>query len=85
MICEVIITIGWIILESYAAFSIISFFLVIIIWLSTFVLQVPIHKHLQIGKEDACIKRLVATNWVRTIAWSLKIIFVTIGAGKSVA
>ena len=84
MICEVIITIGWIILDNYAVFPIISIFLVLIIWLSTFVLQVPIHKQLQTGKDDACIKRLVTTNWIRTIAWSLKAIFVTIGAGKIV-
>jgi hypothetical protein len=84
MICEVIITIVLIILDNDAFFSIISIFLIIIIWLSTFGLQVPIHKQLQTGKDEACIKRLVTTNWIRTIAWSLKAIWVTIGAGKSV-
>ena len=84
MICEAIITISWIILDDDAVFPLISIFLIIIIWLSTFVLQVPIHKQLQVGKDDACIKRLVTTNWIRTLSWSLKAVFVTIGAGKIV-
>jgi hypothetical protein len=36
------------------------------------VLQVPIHNQLKAGKEDKRIQRLVATNWIRTAAWSLK-------------
>ena len=80
MIGEVIITIGWLMLENYSFYSSTSAFLVFIIWLSTFSLQVPIHKHLQSGKDDTCISRLVTTNWIRTIAWSLKAITVTIAA-----
>ena len=84
MLCEMIIAIAWFGLDNYSFFSLISVFLVVVIWLSTFLLQVPMHKCLQAGKDDACIRRLVNTNWVRTIAWSLKAIVVTIAAGKSV-
>jgi hypothetical protein len=83
MICELIITIGWLMLENYSFYSLVSAFLVVIIWLSTFVLQVPIHKHLQLGKDHACIRRLVATNWIRTIAWSMRAAVVTIATVKS--
>ena len=83
MICEVIITVGWLILDNYSFYSSISAFLVVVIWLSTFALQVPIHKHLQSGKDDACIRRLVNTNWIRTIAWSMRAVAVTIAAVKS--
>jgi hypothetical protein len=50
---------------------------VIIVWLSTFKLQVPLHKRLQHGKDDALVRRLVATNWIRTAAWSTKALVVT--------
>jgi hypothetical protein len=83
MILEVIITIGWLKLENYSIYSTITGFSVIIIWLSTFLLQVPIHKRLQSGKDNECISRLVCTNWIRTIAWSIKAITVTIAAIKS--
>jgi hypothetical protein len=49
---------------------------VAVVWGSTFALQVPIHRRLQHGKDPALIQRLVATNWIRTTAWSLKAITV---------
>jgi hypothetical protein len=45
---------------------------VLIVWLSTFVLQVPIHNRLKAGKKDSKIRHLVATNWIRTVSWTLK-------------
>jgi hypothetical protein len=53
---------------------------VAVVWLSTLILQVPIHKCLQNGKDDVLIRRLVATNWIRTAAWSLKALVVTMAA-----
>lgn len=44
--------------------------LVAVIWLSTFALQVPAHGILQGGFESATWSRLVATNWIRTLAWT---------------
>ncbi len=83
MICEVIITIRWLMLDHYSFYSSASALLVVIIWLSTFVLQLPIHKHLQFGKDDLLIKRLVATNWILAIAWSMKAVAVTLAAVKN--
>jgi hypothetical protein len=48
--------------------------LVVLVWLSTFLLQVPCHNKLQAGFDEAIIRRLVKTNWIRTILWSLKLI-----------
>lgn len=42
------------------------------IWMSTFFLQVPLHQKLCTGKNQATIQRLVKTNWLRTILWTLK-------------
>ena len=46
--------------------------LVFLLWISTIVLQVPCHWKLERGKDDAAIRRLVATNWVRTLGWSAR-------------
>ncbi len=82
MICEVIITAGWLILDKVTIFSAIAAFFVVFVWLSTFMLQVPIHKQLQSGKDKTLIRRLVKTNWIRTFAWSMKAVAVTIAASK---
>lgn len=46
--------------------------LVLIIWLSTFLLQVPAHNALAHGFDDLQYKKLINTNWIRTIAWTLR-------------
>ncbi|MBL8886263.1 MAG: hypothetical protein JNK16_06345 [Phycisphaerales bacterium] len=46
------------------------------IWLSTFALQVPQHDQLakQSGAIDsATVARLVSTNWIRTVLWTLRL------------
>lgn len=46
--------------------------LVVVIWVSTAVLQVPCHDVLLRGFQSDVHQRLVVTNWIRTIAWSLR-------------
>ena len=46
--------------------------LLAVIWLSTSLLQVPRHRDLSAGFETSAHRRLVATNWIRTSAWSLR-------------
>ena len=48
----------------------IGFALLIVIWLSTMLLQVPCHRGLERAFDPGTIRRLVATNWIRTIAWT---------------
>jgi hypothetical protein len=81
MICEAITTIGWLMINPYSFYARFAAFLVVIIWLSTFLLQVPIHRQLQSGKDDTRIRRLVNTNWIRTTAWTVRAFVVTISAG----
>lgn len=45
---------------------------VLIIWFSTFFLQVPCHFHLKRGKNFTQIKKLVLSNWIRTFFWSIR-------------
>ena len=46
--------------------------LVVIVWASTFFLQVPQHSILDRGFDMRAYELLVSTNWVRTIAWTLR-------------
>lgn len=52
--------------------SIISLFLVISVWILTFLQFVPIHKKIAQNKaSEVLLKQLVKRNWVRTILWTL--------------
>jgi hypothetical protein len=46
--------------------------LVLVIWATTGLVQVPLHARLTQGFDAAAHRRLVATNWVRTAAWALR-------------
>jgi hypothetical protein len=46
--------------------------LVTVIWLSTAFVQVPCHESLTKGFDAVAHARLVTTNWIRTVAWSLR-------------
>ncbi len=46
--------------------------LLVLIWISTFAVQVPLHERLASGFDRAVWRRLVATNWLRTMAWTVR-------------
>ena len=46
--------------------------LLFIIWLSTALIQVPCHERLINGFDQQVHRRLVNSNWLRTISWSLR-------------
>ena len=46
--------------------------LVVAIWLSTALLQVPCHHRLMDGFDEKAYQQLVATNWIRTALWSAR-------------
>ncbi len=46
--------------------------LTIVVWLSTFSIQVPMHNKLALGFDAQAHKKLVNSNWIRTIAWSMR-------------
>ncbi|MEZ4777486.1 MAG: hypothetical protein R3D00_30195 [Bacteroidia bacterium] len=48
--------------------------LTLLIWLSTFLLQVPQHNRLSRRFDESSYYKLVRTNWIRTIGWSVKTI-----------
>lgn len=46
--------------------------LLALIWISTFFVQVPLHAALDKGFNRRAWHRLVATNWIRTIGWTVR-------------
>lgn len=42
------------------------------IWISTFSFSIPCHKRLHtVGKRSSLVERLILTNWIRTVLWSI--------------
>ncbi len=50
--------------------------LVALIWLSTVFVQVPHHSQLASGFSESIHRSLVAGNWIRTAAWSVRSVVV---------
>ncbi|MDP8952066.1 MAG: hypothetical protein M3N18_07490 [Actinomycetota bacterium] len=46
--------------------------LVALIWLSTALLQAPRHGALGRGFDEGTVSGLILSNWIRTIAWSVR-------------
>ncbi|QDT12188.1 hypothetical protein [Planctomycetes bacterium K23_9] len=49
-----------------------AFAIVLAIWLSTVLIQVPCHNRLSSGFDLATYRRLVQSNWIRTILWTIR-------------
>jgi hypothetical protein len=50
-----------------------AFGCLLLIWASTFLLQVPLHAILEHRHDPGAITRLVSTNWIRTILWTIRL------------
>ena len=46
--------------------------LLAVVWLSTALVQVPQHRRLSLGYDAAAVRRLVTTNWLRTLSWTAR-------------
>jgi hypothetical protein len=46
--------------------------ILIVIWLSTALVQVPLHRRLERNADRRAERWLVGTNWVRTVGWSVR-------------
>jgi hypothetical protein len=69
-----LVTAFWLVFERPAAWPAwalwIGLALVGVVWLSTAFVQVPLHGRLGEGFDAGAHTRLVATNWIRTAAWT---------------
>ncbi len=48
----------------------VNLIIVVLIWLSTFLIQVPLHNALSKDKNTEKLSKLIFTNWIRTILWT---------------
>lgn len=70
-----LITAIWLVFTESAFFAefIIGLFLLLLIWASTALLQVPSHSRLAAGYSRTEVNRLVSANWIRTILWTMRL------------
>lgn len=57
---------------EFSALNNFGFLIVILIWLVTFFLQVPLHGKLAEGYNEETVRKLINSNWIRTILWTVK-------------
>ena len=72
MLAEACCAILWLMHDASLKSILLILLPVVIVWLSTFALQVPIHSRLQKHASRKLVRKLVLTNWIRTAAWSVK-------------
>jgi hypothetical protein len=69
-----ILTAAWLLLKTTAnpPLFLASLPPLVVVWISTALLQVPLHNRLANGFNPAVHRRLVLTNHIRTFAWTLR-------------
>ena len=70
MIVEILT--AFILCHSYSSIWLFNLGGVVIIWLSTFLWSVPSHARLSRGQDLVEIKKLVRSNWLRTVIWTVR-------------
>ena len=67
----------WLIYKGSSTLFIASACLLPVIGLSTAIWQAPMHTRLMQGFDAPVIRRLILTNWVRTLAWTARGVLVS--------
>ena len=57
---------------SYSHLVLYNFILFLLILLTTYLFQVPIHNNIKFESNKLIFDKLINTNWIRTIFWFLK-------------
>lgn len=75
MLIELATSVGLVLMESsFRGVFVIGLLMLIAIWLSTALLQVPSHGKLASGYTKSVADKLVKYNWIRTILWTGRLI-----------
>lgn len=56
--------------------------LVLVIWMSTFLIQAPLHARLGRAFDRSVSNKLTLTNWIRTAAWSARVVLLAGALGR---
>lgn len=77
-----LVTSGWLLVDrpagTSAALVAAGFALAVLTWAATALLAVPRHTELGGGFDATAHRRLVASSWVRTVAWSAHAVIVAV-------
>ena len=76
MLIELITSIALYIHNMWSIIFALNLLIVVLIWCSTFFVQVPIHSILSEKKDKNLIEKLVNTNWIRTFLWSTRMLLI---------
>ena len=76
-------TAGLLAFQSPDPLSMINLVLVVTLWITTAVVQMPLHRRLAQHFDPGAIRRLVAGNWIRTGLWSIHALVVLSMLAKS--
>ena len=76
MLIELITSVALYIYNLSSIFFSLNLLIVVLIWCSTFFVQVPIHSVLSQKKDKNLIEKLVNTNWTRTFLWSMRMLLI---------
>jgi hypothetical protein len=58
--------------SSFGSLAISGLALLLVVWLSTALVQVPLHRRLSVGFDAKASRALVRSNWIRTLGWSAR-------------
>ena len=72
MVTEITSSFGLTWIDGWFSLNAIGFYVVISIWAATGLFSVPAHSKLEESKDDDAIDKLVSTNWIRTLLWTVK-------------
>ncbi len=72
MLLELVASIALVLTAPSSSASWVAGSMTLLVWGSTIGIQVPLHAQLVSGFNSATWKTLVASNWIRTIAWTLR-------------
>lgn len=68
---------GFLLARGFGLYGISILALTLVLWASTFVLQVPLHRRLGNEWKRTTIDQLIWTNWLRTGLWTIKTLIIS--------
>lgn len=71
-----LVTGALLVLKEPTPLLIINIIAILAIWLVTFLISMPCHKVLSEKKDKFQIERLIKTNWIRTILWTIRSVLI---------
>lgn len=72
MVTEITSSFGLAWIDGWLSLNAVGFYVVVLIWAATGLFSVPAHSKLEKAKDEEAIKKLVSTNWIRTVLWTAK-------------